>query len=238
AFYLDFLHKGKDVYPLIDKAIRERPEVYNEEIVRNELYLALGYYVTESSGHNSEYVAWFRKRPDLIEKYCTDGTGWNPGHYAYILHEYQRRKHTWQTEIEEWFQHPVDLARGEEYAAYIFNAIFGDQAMFKFNGNVRNTGLIDNLPEGCCVEVPVLASKRGLEPIHVGPLPRQLGLLCSVSAQIEEMAVEASFTGDRELVYQAVCFDPLTSAVLSLKETRAMVDEMFTQFEDWLPQFQ
>ncbi len=238
AFYLDFLHKGKDVYPLIDKAIRERPEVYNEEIVRNELYLALGYYVTESSGHNSEYVAWFRKRPDLIEKYCTDGTGWNPGHYAYILNEYQRRKHTWQDEIEEWFQRPVDLARGEEYAAYIFNAIFGDQAMFKFNGNVRNTGLIDNLPEGCCVEVPVLASKRGLEPIHVGPLPRQLGLLCSVSAQIEEMAVEASFTGDRELVYQAVCFDPLTSAVLSLKETRAMVDEMFKQFEDWLPQFQ
>jgi len=237
AFYLDFLHRGQDVYPLIDKAIRENEEVYNEEIVRNELYLALGYYVTESSGHNSEYVAWFRKRPDLIEQYCMHGTGWNPGHHAFILREYQQRKHTWQTGIEDWFKKPVNLDRGEEYAAYIFNAIFGDQTMFKFNGNVRNTGLIDNLPPGCCVEVPVLASSRGLEPIHVGSLPRQLGLLCSQSAQIEEMAVEASLTGNRELVYQAICFDPLTSAVLSLKEIRAMVDEMFTQFVPWLPQF-
>ena len=109
--------------------------------------------------------------------------------------------------------------------------------MFKFNGNVRNFNLIDNLPYGCCVEVPVLASSRGLEPIHVGSLPKQLGLLCSISAQIEEMAVEASLTGSRELVYQAVCFDPLTSAVLSLREIKSMVDEMFLQFGEWLPQF-
>jgi len=238
AFYLNFLHQGKDVYPLIDKAIRENPAVYNEEIVRNELYLALGYYVTESSGHNSEYVAWFRKRPDLIEQYCTHGTGWNPGEYAFILKEYQKRKHTWQAEIEAWFQEPVKLDRGGEYAASIFNAIFGDQQMYKFNGNVRNVNLIDNLPYGCCVEVPVLASAHGLEPIAVGKLPPQLGILCSTSAQMEEMAVEASLTGNRDLVYQAICFDPLTSAVLSLKEIRAMVDEMFAQYQEWLPQFQ
>ena len=237
AFYLDFLHNGKDVYPLIDKAIRENPEIYKEEIVRNEMYLALGYYVTESSGHNSEYVSWFRKRPDLIEEYCTHGTGWNPGAYAYILDEYKGKKHTWKKEIEDWFERPVELGRGHEYAASIFNAIFGDHTMFKFNGNVRNTRLIDNLPEGCCVEVPVLASRRGLEAIHVGPLPKQLGLLCSISAQIEEMAVEASLTGNRDLVYQAICFDPLTSAVLSLREIKTMTDEMFTQFEPWLPQF-
>ena len=109
--------------------------------------------------------------------------------------------------------------------------------MYKFNGNVRNVNLIDNLPYGCCVEVPVLASAHGLEPIAVGKLPPQLGILCSTSAQIEEMAVEASLTGNRDLVYQAICFDPLTSAVLSLKEIRAMVDEMFAQYADWLPQF-
>lgn len=238
AFYLNFRRGNEDLYPLIDKAIREREEVYNEEIIRNEMYLALGYYVTESSGHNSEYVAWFRKRPDLIEKYCTHGTGWNPGHYAYILNEYRKKKDTWKQEIEDWFKEPVDLARGNEYAAYIFNAIFGDHEMFKFNGNVRNFDLIDNLPYGCCVEVPVLASRHGLEPMHVGSLPKQLALLCSTSAQIEEMAVEASLTGDRELIYQAICFDPLTSAVLSLREIRQMVDEMFTQFKEWLPQFQ
>jgi len=238
AFYLDFLHRGKDVYPLIDRAIRENTDVYNEEIVRNELYLAMGYYVTESSGHNSEYVSWFRKRPDLIEKYCTHGTGWNPGHYAYILNEYKNKKHTWKQEIEEWFNQPVDLNRGGEYAASIFNAVFGDQTLYKFNGNVRNFNLIDNLPYGCCVEVPVLASKHGLEAIHVGKLPPQLALMCNISAQIEEMAVEASLTGNRELVYQAICYDPLTAAVLSLKEIKAMTDEMFAQFEEWLPQFQ
>ena len=237
AFYTEFLWNGKDAYPLIRKAITENPEVYNAEIVRNEMYLALGYYVTESSGHNSEYNAWFRKRQDLIEKYCLPGTGWNPGEYAYILNEYRNRESTWKGQIEEWFQQPIDLTRGQEYASSIFNAIFGDGEMFKFNGNVRNFGLIDNLPYGCCVEVPVLASRRGLEPIHVGAMPPQCALLSGTNAQIEELVVEGSFAGDREMIYQAVCFDPLTSAVLSLKEIRQMVDEMFKQNEDWLPQF-
>src|SRR5512137_1431717 len=96
AWYLEFKCYGTDAYPLIRKAITERPEIYNEEIVRNEMYLALGYYVTESSGHNSEYNWWFRKRPDLIEKYCMHGTGWNPGEYAYILKEYQKTEATWK----------------------------------------------------------------------------------------------------------------------------------------------
>lgn len=237
AFYTDFKWNGKDAYPLIRKAITERPEVYNEEIVRNEMFLALGYYVTESSGHNSEYNAWFRKRPDLIEKYCLPGTGWNPGEYAYILKEYRSRETTWKDEIDKWFKEPLNLERGHEYAAYIFNAIFGDNTMFKFNGNVRNFGLIDNLPDGCCVEVPVLASQRGLEPIHVGKMPAQLALLSGTSAQIEELAVEGSLAGDKEMIYQAICYDPLTAAVCSLREIRSMVDEMFEMNKDWLPQF-
>ena len=237
AFYTDFLWNGKDAYPLICKAITENEDVYKQEIVRNEMFLALGYYVTESSGHNSEYNAWFRKRQDLIEKYCLPGTGWNPGEYAYILNEYRSRETTWKADMDKWFTEPIDLTRGFEYAAYIFNAIFGDGEMFKFNGNVRNFGLIDNLPQGCCVEVPVLASRRGLEPIHVGKMPAQCALLSGTSAQIEEMVVEGSFAGDREMIYQAVCYDPLTSAVLSLREIRDMVDEMFKQNEDWLPQF-
>lgn len=237
AFYTEFKWNGQDAYPLIRKAITEREEVYNEEIVRNEMFLALGYYVTESSGHNSEYNAWFRKRPDLIEKYCLPGTGWNPGEYAYILKEYRKREHNWKDEIDKWFQEPLDLTRGQEYAASIFNAIFGDGEMFKFNGNVRNFGLIDNLPEGCCVEVPVLASRRGLEPIHVGAMPPQLALLSGTSAQIEELAVAGSLAGDREMIYQAICYDPLTAAVCSLREIRSMVDEMFEINKDWLPQF-
>lgn len=237
AFYTQYLWNGEDAYPLIHKAVTEREEIYNAEPVRNEMFLALGYYPTESSGHNSEYNAWFRKRPDLIEKYCTYGTNWNPGEYAYILKEYRNRETTWKGEIEKWFKEPVELKRGEEYAAYIFNAILGDGEMFKFNGNVRNWSLVENLPYGCCVEVPVLASKRGLEAMHVGKLPPQLALLSGTSAQIEEMAVEGSFAGDKEMIYRAICYDPLTAAVCSLKEIRNMVNEMFKQNEEWLPQF-
>lgn len=238
AFYLDYKWNGKDAYPLIKEAITTKPEIYNEEIVRNEMYLNLDYYVTESSGHNSEYNAWFRKRPDLIEKYCTNGTGWNPGHYGYILDEYLKREDNWRKDIEEWLaEEKIDLERGHEYAAYIFNATIGDGTMYEFNGNVRNFGLIDNLPEGCCVEVPVLASKKGLSPMHVGALPDHLAILVNTSARCEELAVEAAITGDPRKVFHAICMDPLTSAVLSLAEIKQMVDEMFAANKNWLPQF-
>lgn len=237
AFYLDYRWKGKDAYPLISEAVK-RPEIYKEEIVRNEMFLHLDYYVTESSGHNSEYNPWFRKSPELIEKYCTTGTGWNPGKYGYILDHYLQREITWKNEINEWMnQEAIDLKRGNEYAANIFNAIFGDQIMYEFNGNVRNYGLIDNLPEGCCVEVPVLASKRGISPMHVGALPEHLALMINTSARCEELAVEAAITGDPRKVFHSICFDPLTSAVLSLSEIKKMVDEMMEINKDYLPQF-
>lgn len=237
AWYLDFKWNGKDAYPMIREAITTKPEIYQEELVRNEMFLHLGYYVTESSGHNSEYVAWFRKRPDLIEKYCTHGTAWNPGHHAYILNEYQRVADTWRDTIKEQLEKPVNLARGHEYAASIFNAILGDGTRFEFNGNVRNNAIIDNLPWGCCVEVPIVASKRGLDPIKVGSLPPQLALLNNISARCEELAVEGCLAGDAEMVRHAIYFDPLTSAVLSLAETKQMVDEMFEANKDWLTTF-
>ncbi|MDP3178709.1 MAG: alpha-glucosidase/alpha-galactosidase, partial [Spirochaetaceae bacterium] len=101
AFYLRYEWKGKDAYPLIREAVTGRKEVYDEEKVRNEMFLHLDYFVTESSGHNSEYNAWFRKRPDLIRKYCEDGTGWNPGAYGFILNEYLRREGEWRKDVEE-----------------------------------------------------------------------------------------------------------------------------------------
>jgi alpha-galactosidase len=237
AHYLDFKWNGKDAYPLIREAITTRPEVYNEEQVRNEMFLHLGYYVTESSGHNSEYVAWFRKRPELIEKYCTHGTGWNPGVHRYILDYYLNVEQSWRADIQEQLEAPIDLNRGHEYAASIFNATIGDGKTFEFNGNVRNFGLIDNLPWGCCVEVPVIATKRGLDSIHVGPLPPQLAILNNITAQCEEMAVEGCITGNPDMILHSICYDPLTSAVLSLDETKSMVAEMFAANEGWLPTF-
>jgi alpha-galactosidase len=238
AWYLKYEWNGKDAYPLIRKAVTERPEVYNEEIVRNEMFLHLDYYVTESSGHNSEYNWWFRKRPDLIEKYCTHGTGWNPGEYAYILHEYQSTEKTWRKDVQDWLasENPISLEREHEFAAFIINALKGGDA-FSFNGNVPNTQLITNLPDGACVEVPVLVNRAGFHPFHVGKLPPQCITLNHVSVMVEEMAVEAALTGDPRLVYHAIAYDPLTAAVLSLAEIETMVNEMFEQNRSYLPQF-
>ena len=177
AWFIDYTWNGEDAYPQIKRAISDNAEIYNAEQVRNEMYLALDYYVTESSGHNSEYNWWFRKRPDLIEKYATHGTNWNPGHHAYILKEYRRREHDWRDDIHAWFaEDEIDLARGHEYAAYIINAMEGGEP-FKFNGNVPNRGLVDNLPAEACVEVPVWASRDGLEPVAVGALPTSVAPL-------------------------------------------------------------
>ena len=238
AWYIKFEWKGKDAYPLIRKAVTENPEIYQEEIVRNEMFLHLDYYVTESSGHNSEYNWWFRKRPDLIEKYCTHGTGWNPGVFAYILKEYQATEDTWRQSVKEWLEHPehISLERGHEYAASIINALQGGEP-FQFNGNVPNTGLVTNLPPNACVEVPVWASRKGLEPVHVGALPPQCAALTNILAQTEEMAVEAALTGNPRLVFHAIANDPLTAAVLSLREINQMVDEMLEKNRPYLPQF-
>jgi alpha-galactosidase len=237
AWYVKYEWNGKDAYPLIRKAV-QRPEVYNEEIVRNEMFLHLGYYVSESSGHNSEYNWWFRKRPDLVEKYCTHGTGWNPGVYAYVLNGYLARQKEWKNTMQEWLDdpEPLDLSRGQEYAAYIINAYAGGEP-FKFNGNVPNTGLIPNLPEGACVEVPVYADRRGFNPIHVGALPAQCAALNNVSVAVEEMAVDGCLSGDPTMVFRAICYDPLTAAVLSLAEIKEMVNEMFARNRDHLPTF-
>jgi alpha-galactosidase len=237
AWYLSFRRGGENLYPRLRAAV-EKPEIYNEEIVRNEMFKHLGYYVTESSGHNSEYNAWFRKRPDLIEKYCTHGTGWNPGLYGYILDEYGKREKTWKDEIVKWLDDPkpLDLKRGHEYAASIINARLGGEP-FRFNGNVANRGLIDNLPREACVEVPVYADRQGFNPVHVGSLPPQCAALNNTSVAIEEMAVDAAITGNPTEVFHAICYDPLTSAVLSLEEIRTMTTEMLEKNRAHLPTF-
>lgn len=237
AWYLKLEHKGRDLYPRLKKVVSSDRKIYNAEQVRNEMFLALGRYVTESSGHNSEYNWWFRKRPDLIGKHCTTRTNWNPGHHAYILNEYLARKKTWKKDAEQWFAEPeIPLARGHEYAAAIANAYLGGD-LYKFNGNVPNTGLVTNLPKGCCVEVPVLASRRGFEPMFAGELPLPVVALTSLSATVEMMAVEGALTGNAERVFQAIANDPLTASVLSLREIRKMTAEMFKKNNAYLPGF-
>lgn len=233
AFYLKFERNGQDAYPQLREKIKD-PEFYNKEQVRNEMFRALDYYVTESSGHNSEYNQWFRKRPDLIEKYCTHGTGWNPGEYAYSLNLHRERDKHWPEELEKWMQEDFSLARGNEYSSYIFNARFGDHTPFQFNGNVINHGAIPNLPADACVEIPCLADKAGIHPMMVGPLPDHLAILVNTTARMENLVVDAAMTHDKRKVYHAVCMDPLTSAVCSLEEIRQMVDELFAANDEFL----
>lgn len=239
AWYVEYKKDGKNAYPLLHKAMQQR-KIYREEIVRNEMFLALGYYVTESSGHNSEYNWWFRKRPDLIQKYCAPhrGAAWNPGEYAFILQDYRHRAKYWKQDVQDWFKKgaPLSLERGHEYAASIINARMGGE-LFRFHGNVPNSGLITNLPPDVCVEVPVFADRRGFNPVHVGALPPQCAALNAISVAVEEMAVEAALTGDPMLVYHACVYDPLAAAVLSLAEIKQMTQEMLNKNRPYLPQF-
>ncbi len=239
AWFIEFKKNGKDAYPRVRKAVMKK-DIYQEETVRNEMFLALGYYVTESSGHNSEYNWWFRKRQDLIDRYFPDKDGVsNPGGYAYHLKTHLKRKTNWQDLLKNWIDKTdaksIKLT-GHEYAASIINAYLGGE-LFVFNGNVPNTGLITNLPEKACVEVPVLANRRGFNAIHVGALPPQCAALNNVSVAVEEMAVEGILTANAEMIYHAICYDPLTAAVLSLDEIRKMTNEMFDKNKNYMSRF-
>lgn len=233
AFYTVLKHNGKDLYPLLREKLKDE-EFYNKEIVRNEMFLKLGYYVTESSGHNSEYNQWFRKRSDLIEKYCTHGTNWNPGEYAFSLNLRLDRKANTQKQYDEFLEKGISKEKSIEYAANIFNARLGDGKPFVFNGNVLNHGSIPNLPYDACVEVPVVADFMGFKTTIAGNLPEHLAILVNTTARIENLVVEAAMKKSKEMVYESVYMDPPSSAVLSLDEIRNMCDEIFEKNVDYL----
>ncbi len=237
AFYLRFERNGENLYPLLRQKLEDE-EFYNKEIVRNNMFQNLDYYVTESSGHNSEYNQWYRKRPDLVEKYCTNGTNWNPGLHAFSLNMRLERRDHWREELDQWLEeNPVDkvsLEKSDEYASDIINARIGDNTPFCFNGNVINEGCIPNLPYDTCVEVPVTVDRMGYHKYFVGNLPDHLAILVNTTARIENLVVEAAMEKSKRKVFQAVCMDPLTSAVCSLDEIKQMTDELFEINKDFL----
>ena len=191
AFYTILEHNGESLYPKLRELLKT-PEYYNKELVRNEMFLKLGYYVTESSGHNSEYNQWFRKRPDLLEKYCTHGTDWNPGLHAFSLNLRLERKNNIEKYYDEAAAQTISTEKSEEYAADIFNARLGDGKPFVFNGNVLNHGSIPNLPYDACVEVPVVADRMGIKTTIAGELPAHLAILVNTTARIENLVEEAA----------------------------------------------
>lgn len=237
SWLLKVTHNGEDLTPKIREAI-ENPDNYWDDPVVCEMFKYFGYITTESGGQTSEYSQWFRKSPELIEYF--DSHAKRPNYYTkqgLELEVYLEHEAHWREKSQEWNDKPLDLNRGHEYAAGIINALIGDHEMFTFNGNVPNHGYITNLPEDSNVEVPILASRRGLEPISVGALPLQCVMLNFVNSVCETLAAEGAIEGDSKKIFYAIANDPLTSAVLTLPEIKAMTEEMLEQNKAYLPQF-
>lgn len=244
AWFLEFRRGKEDVYPRIWKAI-QRPAVYAEDPVRIELMKHFGYFVTESSGHASEYVPYFRKdaqmvEEDLVPRFEDECNYWlDFGRTGGYLRHCLERFEDYQEEVRELIEGVADLPteRTHEYGSFILEAMETNQPA-RINGNIPNRDLITNLPDGCCVEVPCLVDGSGVQPTAVGALPAQLAALNRTNINVQELIVEAAVTGETDAVYHAVALDPLTAAVCTLPEIHAMVDEMLEAQAQWLSQFQ
>ena len=240
AFFLEFRIKEEDLYPKILAAV-EDPAIYGQEPVRIDLLKHFGYFVTESSGHASEYVPYFRKTAkmvnnDLVPRFTDQINHWfefgRTGGYLRHCHD---RVQKFQQEYQSILQEELSSARTHEYGARIIEAIETNRPI-TINGNVPNDDVIDNLPAGCCVEVPCLVDGNGIQPIKVGPLPPQLAALNRTNINVQELIVEAALTGSKDAVYHAVMLDPLTAAVCTLPQIHELVDKMLAAQEQWLPQ--
>lgn len=233
AWFLRLEHEGRDLYPTLKENF-ERPDYYVNEKVRGEVLRHFGYFMTESTGHLSEYLPYFRKNQKALDLYCDEPSfgGESGAYYKYCVMLAEKFAKTDPLSIESTKLSP----RSAEYCSHIIEAK-ETGTIFRLNGNVRNNGYITNLPQGCCVEVPIYVDRLGLHPTVVGNLPSQCAALNMTNVLVQNLTVEASFAGDPELVMQAVALDPLTSAVLTLKEIRDLVAEMLEAERNHLPQF-
>jgi alpha-galactosidase len=261
AFYLRFERSGEDLYPLIRKVIDEgRVPDWNR--VRFEMFERLGYFVTESSEHFAEYTPWFIKdgRSDLIEKFnipldeyirrCeVQIAGWeimresvlNPDVPVDNAAREERLRQAGASDFEVQYVGGMvagfdEVSTSREYGGLIIHSMETGIPRVIY-GNVMNDGLIDNLPGECCVEVPCLVDKSGLQPTQIGSLPPQLAALIQTNINVQALTVEAALTGKREHIYHAAMLDPHTSAELDLDQIWAMVDELLEAHGEWVPDY-
>ncbi|HUX52613.1 MAG TPA: alpha-galactosidase [Spirochaetia bacterium] len=233
AWFLRLERDGRDLYPLL-KSNFEKPGYYVNEKVRGEVMRHFGYFMTESTGHLSEYLPYFRKSQAARDLYCDEpGFGGESGAYYHYCRMIDDKFQTLDPlSIESTKLGP----RSAEYCSHIIEAEVTGQP-FRLNGNIRNDGFITNLPDGSCVEVPIYVDRTGLHPTHIGALPPQLAALNMTNVLVQQLSVLAALSGDTETLVQAAAMDPLTSAVLTLKEIREMTSEMLEAQRTWLPQF-
>jgi len=231
AWLLEVKKDGIDLYPEIKRRAADRQKEKHKDMVRYEMMLKFGYYITESSEHNAEYHPYFIKRnyPELID------------HFNIPLDEYPRRC---IEQIAKWGRmreemvNDVNLqhSRSHEYASYILEAMETD-VPFKIGGNVMNRGLITNLPTEACVEVPCLVDASGVTPTYVGNLPPQLAALNRTNINTQLLTIEAAMTLKKEHIYHAALLDPHTAAELSMDDIISLCDEMIEAHGSWLPTY-
>jgi alpha-galactosidase len=243
AFYMNFEHRQadgtyKDLYPALKQGYREgrfpKPSHWNPRCpnkVRYEMLTRLGYFVTESSEHFAEYTPWFikRDRPDLIEK------------FGIPLDEYPKRCveqiARWEREAKEYREaNEIVVKPSHEYASQIVNSVVTGEPSVIY-GNVRNTGFIPQLPDGCAVEVPTLVDDNGLQPTVVRDIPPQLIALMRTNINVQDLTVQALMTENVEHVYHAAMLDPHTGAELDLDQIWELTTDLLEAHGDWLPEF-
>ena len=230
SWLLEVKREGKDLYPEIKERAAKVKTPHND-MVRFEMMKQFGYYVTESSEHNAEYLPYFikSKYPELIERFNIP------------LDEYPRRC---EKQIEQWKVLRQELVenqqltheRSREYASKIMNAMETDTP-FTLGGNVLNTGLIENLPREAIVEVPCLVDRSGISPCYVGTLPTQLAALNMTNINVHLLTIEAALTRKRDSIYHAAMLYPHTASELSIDDIRAMCDDLIDAHGSWLPEY-
>jgi alpha-galactosidase len=233
AWFLKFERDGEDLYPRLRETMIARNlgvesadgEIPKEK-VRTEVMQTFGYFHTESSPHASDYLPYFRKNQELIDRYV-------PGRWDHdALAARQIEKEADISIVDEL---KAELKPSLEFGAWIINAMeTGTPTVI--HGNVPNHGLIDNLPDDCCVEVACLVDRNGIQPTRFGAIPPQCGALNQTNINVQELAVKAVLTGDKQHIYHAIALDPLTSAVCTLDEIRAMTDELLVANARYLPE--
>ncbi len=240
TWYIQIKYKGKLVTgEQLLKAFEKHPEIARREKVRVDILRRFGYYTTESNGHVSEYVPWYRKRPEEIHDWIAMDS-WINGETGGYLRVSTEGRNWFETDFPKWLNAPATPitpeGRGHEHTSYIIEALETGRT-YRGHFNVRNNGVISNLPDDCIVEAPGYVDRNGVNIPHVGDLPLACAATLSASVNVQRMAVKAGVEGDVALLKQAMLHDPLTAAVCNPPEIWQMVDEMLVAQAKWLPQY-
>lgn len=240
TWYIQILYKGRKITgEELLKAFERHPVYAKTEKVRIDVLRRFGYYSTESNGHLSEYVPWYRKRPNEIRKWI-DMSSWINGETGGYLRVSTEGRNWFKTDFPNWLKaedEPITPSvRSGEHGSYIIEGLETGR-VYRGHFNVKNHGCISNLPDDCIVEVPGYVDRNGVNIPKVGDLPMACASTCLASINVQRMAVHAAVAGDVTLLKQAMLHDPLTAAVCNPPEIWQMTDEMLVAQAKWLPQY-